>query len=115
MSTLQTQIGIDKAIAIFRNKYRGRAIGDIAVRTHRSGYIVTARVDETLERLQLPQGIVALYSSGESDESVSSERSNCTGDTTDSFANQLLDNDFRDHVLRSEGVHDDESSVSTFE
>ena len=114
MNTLQTEIGINNAIAIFRNEHSGKDIGDITVRTNRSGYIVTARVDGRFERLQLPQAIVALYTSDVSDESVSSERSHCTGDTTDSFADHLLDNDFRDHVLRSEGVID-KSSVSTSE
>ena len=97
MTTLQTQIEVENAIAIFRNEYTGRDIGEITVRTLRSRYIVTARVDGTLERLQLPQSIVALYSSDNSDKSISTERTNCTGDTTDSFANHLLDNDF--HAL----------------
>ena len=114
MTTLETEFLVEKAKAIFRRDYRGRDIGEILVRTHRSRFIVTAPVDGKLERLQLTQSIVALYSSDNSDESVSTERTNCTGDTTDSFANHLLDNDFHAYIVGSEGLKD-ESSHSLFE
>ena len=116
MTTLETEVLVEKAIAIFRNEYRGRDIGEILVRTHRSRFIVTAPVDGKLERLQLAKSVVIIYSSDNSDESVSvsTERTNCTGDTTDSFANHLLDNDFHAYIVSGEGVND-ESSHSTFE
>ena len=79
-------IEAENTIAIFRNEYRGRDIGEITVRTHRFCYIVAARVDGTLERLQLPQSIVALY---------------------DSFANHLLHNDFHAYIIRSEDINED--------
>ena len=104
MTTLRTQIEINNAISIFRNEYSGRDIGEITVRTHRFRYIVTAPVDGTLQRMQLPQSIVALYNSDNSDESVSTKRTNRTGDTTDSFAHHLLNNEFHAYILASEGV-----------
>ena len=60
MTTFETPIEIDQSIAIFRNQYRGRSIGDITVRSHCYRYVVTAPVNRKLERLQLSQAIVAL-------------------------------------------------------
>ena len=121
MTTLQTQIYINNAIAIFRNHHQGKEIGDITVRINRSGYIVTARVDGKFERQQLPEGIVSVYTSDsdDSDESVSSEGSHRTGDTTDSFARHILDNDFHAYIVAGGDYPANDSasdnSVSTFE